>query len=489
MCTHLLLECSHLRMVPMNANDIWHATLGELQLQMTKATFDTWVRPTHAINYEDGAMTVGVHSPYAKEWLENRLQATIQRTLTGIVGRSVQVEYIVKDKNAPRDQKISNTQNENEPSLLRGPIRFESSRSEGVTVEQPPQVQSTRVEHVIGKGTALNPKSTFETFIVGNSNRLAHAATLAVAEHLGESYNPLFIYGGTGLGKTHLLHALGQHPSVKGKSVLYVSSETFTNDLINSIRNQSTSEFRRVYREIDVLLIDDIQFIGGKESTQEEFFHTFNHLHAANKQIVISSDRHPRAIPTLEDRVRSRFEGGMITDIQPPDLEMRIAILRVKADALGISLPSDVIDFISRKVQSNIRELEGALTRVIGYAKLMNMPLSTDLANTVLQDILRHKPITVEHVLNVVAEYYRVDLADLTGRSRNKEIVVPRQVAMYLLREETDASLPQIGDLLGGRDHTTVMYAHDKITDQIEMDDTRRREILTIKEQLYHSAP
>ncbi len=471
----------------MNANDIWHATLGELQLQMTKATFDTWVRPTHAINYEDGAMTVGVHSPYAKEWLENRLQATIQRTLTGIVGRSVQVEYVVKDKNAPRDQ-LSSGADGNEPSLLRGSIRSDSSRTEEAAVEPSPQVQSTRVDNVIGKGTALNPKSTFETFIVGNSNRLAHAAALAVAEHLGESYNPLFIYGGTGLGKTHLLHALGQHPSVKGKRVLYVSSETFTNDLVNSIRNQSTSEFRRVYREIDVLLIDDVQFIGGKESTQEEFFHTFNHLHSANKQIVISSDRHPRAIPTLEERVRSRFEGGMITDIQPPDLEMRIAILRVKADALGISLPSEVIDFIARKVQSNIRELEGALTRVLGYAKLMNMPLTTDLANTVLQDILRHKPITVEQVLNVVADYYRVDLADLTGRSRNKEIVVPRQVAMYLLREETDASLPQIGDLLGGRDHTTVMYAHDKITEQIETDDTRRREILSIKEQLYHSA-
>ena len=489
MSAELVLECSHLRMVPMNANDIWHATLGELQLQMTKATFDTWVRPTHAIHYEDGAMTVGVHSPYAKEWLENRLQTTIQRTLTGIVGRSVHVEYIVKDKNAPRDQNSLNNGNESEPSLLRGANRYSAPRAEEAAVEQPSQVQSTQVDNVIGKGTALNPKSTFETFIVGNSNRLAHAAALAVAEHLGESYNPLFIYGGTGLGKTHLLHALGQHPSVKSKRVLYVSSETFTNDLVNAIRNQSTPEFRRVYREIDVLLIDDVQFIGGKESTQEEFFHTFNHLHSANKQIVISSDRHPRAIPTLEDRVRSRFEGGMITDIQPPDLEMRIAILRTKADALSVSLPSDVIDFIARKVQSNIRELEGALTRVLGYAKLMNMPLTTDLANTVLQDILRHKPITVEQVLSVVAEFYRVDIADLTGRSRNKEIVVPRQVAMFLLREETDASLPQIGDLLGGRDHTTVMYAHDKITEQIETDDTRRREILSIKEQLYHIAP
>jgi chromosomal replication initiator protein len=468
----------------MNANDIWHATLGELQLQMTKATFDTWVRPTHAINFENGAMTVGVHSPYAKEWLENRLQATIQRTLTGIIGRSVEVRYIVKDKNAPRAQRMSNDMDE-EPRLLRGSM--DDSSFEEPSAEELSSAQSPRMRDPVGRGTPLNPKYTFETFIVGNSNRLAHAAALAVAEHPGESYNPLFVYGGTGLGKTHLLHALGQHPVVKGKNVLYVSSETFTNDLVNSIRNQATSEFRRIYREIDVLLIDDIQFIGGKESTQEEFFHTFNHLHSANKQIVISSDRHPRQIATLEDRVRSRFEGGMITDIQPPDLEMRIAILRVKTDALGASVPSEVIDFIAHKVQSNIRELEGAFTRVLGYAKLMNVTLSVDVANSVLQDILKHKPVTVDYVIAVVAEFYRVDIADLTGRSRNKEVVLPRQVAMYLLREETDASLPQIGDLLGGRDHTTVMYAHDKITEQIESDDARRREILAIKERLYQT--
>ena len=473
----------------MNANDIWHATLGELQLQMTKATFDTWVRPTHAINFdaESGAMSVGVHSPYAKEWLENRLQATIQRTLTGIIGRSVQVEYIVKDKHAPRAQENNFPNDKNQPSLFNGERPVENSRDSEPTPKATPLSPNQRADNLFGRGTPLNPKSTFETFIVGNSNRLAHAAALAVAEHLGESYNPLFVYGGTGLGKTHLLHALGQHPNVKMKRVLYVSSESFTNDLVNSIRNQSTNEFRRVYREIDVLLIDDIQFIGGKESTQEEFFHTFNHLYSANKQIVISSDRHPRAIPTLEDRVRSRFEGGMITDIQPPDLEMRIAILRTKAEALGAVIPNEVLDFIAHKVQSNIRELDGALTRVLGYAKLMGTVLSVEMANTVLQDILRHKPITVEHILQVVAEYYRVELADLTGRSRNKEIVLPRQVAMYLLREETDASLPQIGDLLGGRDHTTVMYAHDKISEQIETDDNRRREILTIKEQLYHN--
>lgn len=461
----------------MNAQDIWHATLGELQLQMTKATFDTWVRPTHAIEYNNGAMTVGVHSAYAKEWLENRLQATIQRTVTGIVGESVSIQYVVKDKNAPRNGNGSSG-TDTASSLWQEP------RSEKIVMDEQPVSKSPSTD-LMGRARPLNPKYTFETFIVGNSNRLAHAAALAVAEHPGESYNPLFIYGGTGLGKTHLLHALGQHPTVKGRRVLYVSSETFTNDLINAIRNQATNEFRRIYREIDVLLIDDIQFIAGKESTQEEFFHTFNHLHAANKQIVISSDRHPRAIPTLEERVRSRFEGGMITDIQPPDLEMRIAILRTKADALGAAVPMDVVDFIAHKVQSNIRELEGALTRVLGYAQLMKSTMTVDLANTVLQDILRHKPVTVEQVLEAVASFYNVAIDDLTGRSRNKEVVLPRQVAMFLLREETDASLPQIGDVLGGRDHTTVMYAHDKIAEQIETDDNRRREILTIKERLY----
>ena len=463
----------------MNANDIWHATLGELQLQMTRATFDTWVRPTRAITYQDGAMTVGVHSPYAKEWLENRLNTTIQRTVTGIVGKSVEMRYVVKDnKSSQRDDEI-------EPGLMRETNRFDFEPRVEEEPPTAPRVVPQNDELTTRTPASLNPKYTFETFIVGKSNQLAHAAALAVAEHPGESYNPLFLYGGTGLGKTHLLHALGQHPSSKGKRVVYVSSETFTNDLVNAIRNQTTNEFRRVYREIDVLLIDDIQFIAGKESTQEEFFHTFNHLHAANKQIVLSSDRHPRSIPTLEERVRSRFEGGMITDIQPPDLEMRIAILRTKADGLSVQVPDDVIDFIARKVQSNIRELEGALTRVLGYARLMNASLSVELATTVLQDILRHQPITPEQILLAVAEYYRVDIADLTGRSRNKEVVLPRQVAMYLLREETGTSLPQIGDLLGGRDHTTVMYAHEKMAEQIETDDNRRREVLAIKDRLY----
>ncbi len=459
----------------MNARDIWHAALGELQLQMTKATFDTWVRPTRALTYENGAMTVGVHSSYAKEWLENRLDTTIRRTVAGILGESTEVRYVI--------DKPSRSQNDfpeiEDVSAADAPPNAGSSAFDQVTLAK------ARAELAERAFTPLNPNYTFETFIVGNSNRFSHAAALAVANNPGSSYNPLFLYGGTGLGKTHLLHAVGQTQAVRQKRVCYVSSETFTNDLINAIRNQNTLEFRRVYREVDVLLIDDIQFIAGKESTQEEFFHTFNHLHSANKQIVISSDRHPRAIPTLEDRVRSRFEGGMITDIQPPDLETRIAILRAKAEGQKIQVPTEVIDFIAHKVQSNIRELEGALTRVIAYSRLMSQSISIEQATSVLQDILRHQPITVDQVLATVAAFYNLELADLTGRSRNKEVVGPRQMAMYLLREETGASLPQIGELLGGRDHTTVMYAHEKMSELIEQDDQRRREVLTIKERLY----
>ncbi len=461
----------------MTPAEIWNTALDELQYKMTKATFDTWVRPTHAIRMDSGAMLVGVHSPYAKEWLENRLHTTIERTVTGILGRTMEVRYVVKDKPNGHTHEPLETQ----------PMLEENESADMDPEPLPLKLRGADLPH--RPLAPLNPKYTFDSFIVGNSNRLAHAAARAVADHPGEAYNPLFIYGGTGLGKTHLLHALGQTPLGAGKRVVYISSETFTNDLINSIRNQAMTEFRRLYREIDILLIDDIQFIAGKESTQEEFFHTFNHLFSANKQIVLSSDRHPRAIPTLEDRVRSRFEGGMITDIQPPDLELRTAILRARAETQTIAVPAEVIDLIAHKVQSNIRELEGALTRVVGYAHLMKMPLSVEMINTVLRDIFQRQPITPEQILAVVAELYRVEVDDLTGRSRNREVVLPRQVAMYLLREETGASLPQIGELLGGRDHTTVMYAHEKISQQIETDDALRRQVLAVKERLYQQQP
>jgi chromosomal replication initiator protein len=336
----------------------------------------------------------------------------------------------------------------------------------------------------------LNARYTFDRFIVGPSNRLANAACMAVAEHPAAAYNPLFLYGGVGLGKTHLLHAIGNYALDRDPeiNVLYVSSEKFTNDLINSIRRQQTEEFRIRYRNIDILLIDDIQFIAGKESTQEEFFHTFNTLHSAGKQIVISSDRPPKAILTLEERLRSRFEWGLIVDVQTPDLETRTAILRAKAEQMLIPIPAEVIDFLAHRIQSNIRELEGCLNRVAAYAQLTHSAVSVEVASAALTELLdttRRKRITSEAIMREVAEFYAVDLRALIGRGRSRNIVVPRQVAMYLLREETDASLMDIGRLLGGRDHTTIIYGCEKISEEINSDSRLRQEVVTIRDKLY----
>lgn len=475
-----------------NAAHVWQAALGELQLQMTKATFDTWVKPTFAIAFdsEKNVLVVGVRNAYAKQWLENRLYGMIERTLNHVLGQPAEVRFVLKTR---EDVEGENPTQEYETQVPSGaaplPIPDTAAAQPRTTMTddtRSPRNGSSPYTPTRGQGSTLNPKYTFDMYIVGNSNRLAHAACMAVAERPAEAYNPLFIYGGTGLGKTHLLHALGWIPQMSGKQVVYVSSETFTNELINSIRTQTAEEFRRAYREVDVLLIDDIQFIAGKETTQEEFFHTFNSLHGLNKQIVISADRHPRAISTLEERLRSRFEGGLIADIQPPDFETRAAILRFKSEVQPIAVPSDVIDFLARKIQSNIRELSGALTRVVAYAQLMHLPLSVELTQTVLQDVLQQTPLSTEQVINAVCEYYRISVEDLKGRGRNKEVVTPRQMTMYLLREATGASLPQIGDILGGRDHTTVMYSVDKIAQEIEQDDQRRREMLAIKERLYN---
>jgi len=464
----------------MKPEDIWQATLGELQLQMTKATFDTWLKNTSLISYEDGTFIVGVHNTYAKEWLENRLLSTIKRALTGIVGRSVEVKFVVRQR-ASRSTKPA--------PLLERPVADESLMAgyaqSSVQGDLSPDMGGPAYDPSL---TAFNPRYTFETYIVGPGNRLAHAAAMAVAEKPTEAYNPLFIYGGVGLGKTHLLHAIGHlsrqlHNNLR---VIYISSERFTNDLINSIRNHTTEDFRAKYRSSDILLIDDIHFIAGKESTQEEFFHTFNVLHTANKQIIISSDRPPKAISPLEERLRSRFAWGLIADIQPPDLETRIAILRSKGETQPIPIPAAVIDLIAHKVQSNIRDLEGALNRVVAYAQTMGCPLTVDVATIALHDlIVRHHTLSPSEIIEAVAQFYGLEVEDLKGPRRNKRVAVPRQVAMYLLREETDASLSQIGHDLGGRDHTTVLYGWEKIRTQIEEDEQLRREVLAIKELLY----
>jgi len=439
----------------MKATQAWQAALGQLQMEMPKAAFDTWVRDAELLTYEDGSFTIGVQNAYARDWLDSRLSSTITRLLTGIMNRTVEIRFAV----------WQDAEEGEEPTAV---------------VQQSPEF-STEFSN-----PSLNGRYTFTNFVVGASNRLAHAASLAVAEKPAQAYNPLFLYGGVGLGKTHLLHAIGNHCIQSGLQVLYVSSEEFTNDLINAIRSHTTQAFREKYRRIDVLLIDDIQFIAGKESTQEEFFHTFNTLHGQDKQIIMSSDRPPKAMVTLEERLRSRFEWGLTADIQPPDYETRVAILRSKAERAGYKIPNDVIEIIARKFQSNIRELEGALTRIVAYADLRGMPMTSELIDSSLVDLLpRRSEVQPEQVISMVAEGYGVSMERMLGRERSRQVALPRQIAMYLLREEANISLPRIGELLGGRDHTTIMYGCGKVADLLERDDKLRRQVIDIKERLY----
>ncbi|NPV77994.1 MAG: chromosomal replication initiator protein DnaA [Anaerolineae bacterium] len=440
----------------MNAHQAWQAVVGQLQMDMSKAAFNTWVRSAELVSHQGDVFTIGVPNAYARDWLENRLSSTVTRLLSGMMSRPQEVRFVVWQKDYE--------------------VIEENDREEAKKASVPVQPRNG----------SINPRYTFETFVVGASNRLAHAACMAVAENPARAYNPMFLYGGVGLGKTHLLHAIGNEAHQSGLRVLYVSSEEFTNDFINSIQKHNNAAFRERYRQIDVLLIDDIQFIAGKESTQEEFFHTFNTLHGQDKQIVISSDRPPKALVTLEERLRSRFEWGLIVDIQPPDLETRIAILRAKAERAGRQIANEILEMIARQVQSNIRELEGALTRVIAFSDLSGMPVTHELVNTSLADLLPQRSnINPGQVVTAVAAAFGLSSDRLLGRDRSRAVALPRQVAMYLLREEANVSLPQIGEALGGRDHTTVMYACDKVADLIERDDRLRRQIFQIREQLY----
>jgi chromosomal replication initiator protein len=447
-----------------DAQKQWQATLGELQLQMTRATFDTWLRGSRVVSLEGSTFVVFVRHTYAVDWLHNRLLPTITRTLQRHTGPGKSIRFTAR---AQDKDEILVLVPEPAPQEEPSPPLPSPSRTNG------------------RPSTTLNRRYTFDTFVVGASNRLAHAASLAVAENLGHAYNPLFIYGGVGLGKTHLLHALGHAAQTREQSILYVSSEWFTNDLINAIRSQKTEEFRLKYRSSDLLLVDDIQFIAGKERTQEEFFHTFNALHGAGSQIVVSCDRPPRALVALEDRLQSRFGWGLIADVQPPDLETRIAILEAKAESTGLKVPGDILDYIARKVPSNIRELEGALNRVLAHARLMQAPLTLETACSILASVVAHQSdLSPERILKTVAQHYSLSEEQLIGRGRARTVSIPRQLAMYLIREETDTSLPGIGQLLGGRDHTTIMHGCDRISTQIETDEQLRRDWLAIKQML-----
>lgn len=509
----------------MNARQIWQTTIEKLQTKVNPAVFTTWFQGTSALSYQDGIFIVRVPTTFAKAQLEGRFIESIRSILLEITGEKVEVQFVVTKedrgqegtmpgddtlplhKRSPRLPKGRPSAQQREKriadaaaaamtsmapfapqtSVWHAPQEEPASpaNEESVPRQQPPLQSPTSL--LIGEGT-LNPRYTFTAFIVGKSNQLAHAASFAVAENPGRIYNPLFLYGGVGLGKTHLLHAVGQMGLAAGLQVLYVTSEKFTNEIINAIRFQKTEEFRTKYRQIDILLVDDIQFIAGKESTEEEFFHTFNTLHNANKQIVVTSDRPPKAIHSLQDRLRSRFEWGLLADIQPPGYEHRLAILRSKTESLRFPVPSSVIEYIARPECSSVRELEGALNRVIAYAMLHDERITLNLATQALQHIYSEtkssSTLTIAEVLEGVCRYYNVDAERLRGKQRDRETVWPRQVAMYLMREETTASLLQIGTELGGRDHTTIMYGWEKVHTEMVNNDRVRREIAAVLESL-----
>ena len=460
----------------MNAEQAWQSVLGQLQMEMPRASFDTWVRDTRPVSYHDGTLTISVRNAYARDWLESRLASTVSRLLLGIMNVSVAVNFIVNSNNSEQlmDQPHSTADQ---------PATFDQRYD-----EMNGSLPGGRAEayEQRSRNSGMNPRYIFDTYVVGAGNRLAHAACLAVAEKPARAYNPLFLYGGVGLGKTHLLHAIGNACFQRGLNVLYVSSEEFTNDMITAIRTHTNQAFRDKYRSADVLLVDDIQFIAGKESTQEEFFHTFNTLHGQDKQIIVSSDRPPKSLITLDERLRSRFEWGLTADVQLPDFETRLAILRLKAERTGRQISDDILESIARRVQSNIRELEGALNRIIAFADLSGTSLTPHLVEMALADLLPQRTdVAPQKIIELVAKEWQTTVEALLGRDRSQKIVQPRQVAMYLLRKETDASLPQIGAVLGGRDHTTVMYSIDKITSDIESKTDLRKRVVSVKQQLY----
>jgi chromosomal replication initiator protein len=446
-----------------NQDQIWTAVQDELRFQLAKPSYETWLKITSLLSADGSIYRVGVPSKLAKDWLEDRFAGLIQETLQAVTGNEVEVDFVVSS-NGNRsalagDDDLLGTEDMPEPP--------------------PPVAQSE-----------LSEKFKFSSFVVGNNSRFAHAAAKAVSDAPGETYNPLFLYGGVGLGKTHLMHAIGHDVRRRfpKKRVLYLTSEQFMNEVIASIQTARMSEFRITYRTVDVLLIDDIQFLAGKDRTKEEFFHTFNALHEINKQIVISSDRPPKKIPTLEDRLRSRFEQGLLADIQSPDFETRLAILRSKLSANANLVSEAVLTFIAHKVQKNIRELEGALTRVLAFSAIHQRPVDEEEAARLLEDIIpagNRRPLTIHRIQETVAEYYQVSVEDMKSKRRDKHIVFPRQVAMFVVREETPSSLPVIGQAFGGRDHTTALHSIEKIMNELKEDERLRYEVQSIRERLY----
>lgn len=448
-----------------SAREVWRAVLGDLQMQLPRPTFETWLKPTEGVADNGETFVVEAPTPFAVEWLERRMFHALQRTLEKVAGRPLELHLQVKSEGI---------------SYAVEP-RYEER------AELPPGV-TQEANQPLFEFRSLNPRYTFESFVVGPSNRLAFSAAHAVAETPGVAYNPLFLYSGAGLGKTHLLQAVGRTCALRGMSVLYVTSEQFTNEFISAIRTRTTEEFRKRYRSVQMLLVDDVQFLSGKEQTHEGFFHTFNDLHNSGNQVVVSSDRPPRELPLMEERLRSRFEWGLIADIQPPDLETRMAILASKADEMHVGLDDAVIELIAKRIQRNVRELEGSLNRMVAYAQLMNVDITLDTTERILNEVTQEQSrasIDPQRILSEVAGYYGLAVEDLMTRNRRRAVSVPRQVAMYLLIHEIGLPPTQVGRLLGGRDHSTVIHGAGKINGEMNEDSSLRHDVQAIKEAIF----
>jgi len=447
----------------MNNNQLWQAVLGEIELNLSKANFTTWFNNTFLSVYDDEKIIVCVPNTFTKAWLEKKYHNQIAKALESVSDKKIKkIIYKVEiRKHSPVGDLLKK-------------IKFKKDSDE---------------EKIISVNRfGLNSRYLFDSFIVGKGNELAHAACQAVAANPGNAYNPLFIYGGVGLGKTHLLQAIGQEVSKKTDKVLYVTSEKFTNDYIQAVKAGKAKDFKEKYRNVDLLLIDDIQFMAGKDGTQEEFFHTFNELHQINKQIVITSDRQPKSIPALEKRLLSRFEWGMIADIARPDVETRIAILESKCKEKNYSLDEEILNFVASNVQNNIRELEGALNRLIAYHEFNNSKPTIDTTKNILNSLISNikaKSTTTKNIIDAVSDFFDVQIKDITGKSRKKELVYPRQITMYLMRKELNSSYPTIGQELGGRDHTTAMHAYNKMLKEIDNSEKVKQDIESVKQVLY----
>ena len=452
--------------VEVSARETWLATLGQLELELPRNTFDTWLKESEGVAFRDMDLLVTVPSVFVLELLEQRLYGAILRTLRQVSGRQYDVRFQVPAQDAPPAKTAAAT-----------PFAADTAALEPAdhrSVWPPPDT-----------GISFSAKYSFANFVVGNSNRMAFSAAQAVADAPGQTYNPLFLYSDVGLGKTHLLHAIGQQSARRGQTVRYVSSEQFANEFISAIRNGATEEFRHRYRSVHLLLIDDVQFLNGKEQTQEAFFHTFNDLHTGGYQIVLTSDRAPKSLALTEDRLRSRYEWGLIADMKSPDLETRMAILYAKADDLRVDLDPGIVELIAKRVQKNVRELEGSLNRVVASARFNNTPITLDCTSRLLDDITARHAIDPERIIEQVAAQYKVSPADLLGDRRTKTVALARQVAMYLLIYELNLKNKEVGDLLGGKNHSTVSYGAGKINAELNEDNQLRQDVLNIKEAIF----